>query len=975
MAFILLSLLLYFPSSVIASNDPAQPPEGGTVIVNGNWNVTDSREYHNCTIILNDNLFISSTGNLTLTNVTLIVNATMYKEDNRVEVFSGGILTIGDYDGNNMTAGDASVITDSEWDTDNRDSMMDYSFGIIIHPGSYFSLKNSEVHHCYSDSIGKFEIFSDNALIDHCLITDSNIRSGASTVISNNTIRNTDRGIDTIMPIAPGMIYPLILGNHFSNLTIGINAWMPSPIIKNNTFTDNGIGISLPNSFADIRDNLFIDNNVGIDIYGYIGASPPMATIIHNNTFTMCMEYGVRADSPHNVVVEENSIECPNGYAFISTDVGNLTFSNNTIVSGDVVFNQTALSNLWLVDTYATANLCYWPPTTMNVDQDSTLVIKNSIMARVVLEDGTPMEGVDVLVRDNNDTVYASSGYGGVKPQTNFVGYSGEAIVIDRIYYGSNTATENITTIEVKFDGMVFNDNPRSVNMSLVSTTEIFTDSIVPEIETIFPINNTQGVPVTTIISIKFTDKMNTTATENSFSITPITIGTFSWNANNLTFSPTSNLSHSTTYSIKVDGNAKDYSGNLLDGNGNGVAEGSPIDDYSWEFLTKPDTISPKILAVYPSPNSNNVSIMTSIHINFTKPMNNTSVNESFSIMPNTFGTFIWNLNSMRFEPTDNLLPSTNYIITINGSIAEDYFENLLDGNGNGIAEGSPVDDYSWEFTTGMLDTTPPSAIIDMIGMSGTYNGEIDLIWTATGDDGNSGTAASYDIRYSLAMITEANWQNATQVTGEPTPGAPGTAEQMTMSGLQPGETYYFAVKVLDEVPNHSILSNVANAVAKNLAGPATPTGLTATVQEKGIKLQWNVVADSDLSHYAVYRSTDNVTFTLLANVTAGTEEYLDTDIAEETTYYYKLKAVDDEGNESPFSVTASAARTTDPIIETPNDYTVYIILLIIAMLGAVGALMFLRRGRKPETQPETEEKGMNDAENTENMPIEQEQA
>ncbi len=84
------------------------------------------------------------------------------------------------------------------------------------------------------------------------------------------------------------------------------------------------------------------------------------------------------------------------------------------------------------------------------------------------------------------------------------------------------------------------------------------------------------------------------------------------------------------------------------------------------------------------------------------------------------------------------------------------------------------------------------------------------ITWTAVGDDGHSGTAAQYDFRYATVMITEENWQVIAEMAGEPPPRAAGEPESLTIEGLLPGTTYYFALKVGDEVPNWSGLSNVA---------------------------------------------------------------------------------------------------------------------------------------------------------------------
>ena len=105
-------------------------------------------------------------------------------------------------------------------------------------------------------------------------------------------------------------------------------------------------------------------------------------------------------------------------------------------------------------------------------------------------------------------------------------------------------------------------------------------------------------------------------------------------------------------------------------------------------------------------------------------------------------------------------------------------------------------------------DTTAPAAVTNLATANPTAS-SVRLTWTAPGDDGSTGTATSYDIRYSTSTINDGNWASATQVSGEPTPATAGTAQNMTVSGLSADTTYYFAIKTADEVPNWSGLSNV----------------------------------------------------------------------------------------------------------------------------------------------------------------------
>lgn len=110
-----------------------------------------------------------------------------------------------------------------------------------------------------------------------------------------------------------------------------------------------------------------------------------------------------------------------------------------------------------------------------------------------------------------------------------------------------------------------------------------------------------------------------------------------------------------------------------------------------------------------------------------------------------------------------------------------------------------------------------PVASLAVTGMTDTT---ATLGWTAVGDDSLTGTATRYDIRYSTSPINANNWNSATQVSGEPSPGSPGTAQSYTVTGLSRQVTYYFALKVEDDAGNLSALSNVVNATTPDTLAP-----------------------------------------------------------------------------------------------------------------------------------------------------------
>ena len=134
-------------------------------------------------------------------------------------------------------------------------------------------------------------------------------------------------------------------------------------------------------------------------------------------------------------------------------------------------------------------------------------------------------------------------------------------------------------------------------------------------------------------------------------------------------------------------------------------------------------------------------------------------------------------------------------------------------------------------------ESIPPSNIFNL-ATSNPTGSTITLTWTAPGDDSTWGTAAQYDIRYSTSLINDSNWASATQVSGEPTPLPAGTQQTFTVTGLQSGRTYYFAMKTADEVPNWSGLSNVPNGATLDSTPPAGITDLSAITDQDPILAQ-----------------------------------------------------------------------------------------------------------------------------------------
>ncbi len=154
-------------------------------------------------------------------------------------------------------------------------------------------------------------------------------------------------------------------------------------------------------------------------------------------------------------------------------------------------------------------------------------------------------------------------------------------------------------------------------------------------------------------------------------------------------------------------------------------------------------------------------------------------------------------------------------------------------------------------------DTTPPaSADLDVSDITST---SLKVSWTAPGDDGESGTAASYDLRYSTSPITEGSFAQASRVAsckpGESNPGKPkpaGESETCTISQLFANIDYYFALKTSDDAGNVSSISACPGCPAHTSESddaerPGTVTDLRVTDASKDtMTLCWTAPADDE---------------------------------------------------------------------------------------------------------------------------------
>ncbi|MFH1061266.1 MAG: fibronectin type III domain-containing protein, partial [Candidatus Omnitrophota bacterium] len=225
-------------------------------------------------------------------------------------------------------------------------------------------------------------------------------------------------------------------------------------------------------------------------------------------------------------------------------------------------------------------------------------------------------------------------------------------------------------------------------------------------------------------------------------------------------------------------------------------------------------------------------------------------------------------------------------------SINYDYNNSMRDGNPDmGALEYGLIDS----------DIVVPSAVSNL-SVTGTTTSTASLTWTSPGDDAGVGTASSYDVRYSTATITTSTWASATAVIGEPTPSVAGTLQTMTVSGLNASTTYYFAMKVSDEVPNVSALSNIASSTTTvalaDTTAPVISSVASTNVTSTGSTITWttNESATSQVEYgptvsYGTSTAIDASLVTSHSVAVSG--------LTSNTTYHFRVKSKDAANNEA----------------------------------------------------------------------------
>ncbi len=245
-------------------------------------------------------------------------------------------------------------------------------------------------------------------------------------------------------------------------------------------------------------------------------------------------------------------------------------------------------------------------------------------------------------------------------------------------------------------------------------TTGTAADIVAPTVSGTIHRNGATNVAVNTKVGATFSEGMdhstiNTTTLVLTQGATVVP-GTVSYSGVSAVFSPTSNLTPGTLYTVTVKGGA----GGVKDLAGNAMASDFVL---SWTTTTSADAVAPTVSGTTHPDSATNVPVNAKGGATFSEGMDPLTITSTtFFLMRGTTlvpGAVSYSGVSAVFAPSSTLAPGTLYTATVKGGA----------GGVKDLAGNAMVSDFVWAWTTGAgPDTDPPTILVATVA-----NGAVDV--------------------------------------------------------------------------------------------------------------------------------------------------------------------------------------------------------------------------------------------------------
>lgn len=220
----------------------------------------------------------------------------------------------------------------------------------------------------------------------------------------------------------------------------------------------------------------------------------------------------------------------------------------------------------------------------------------------------------------------------------------------------------------------------------------------------------------------------------------------------------------------------------------------------------------------------------------------------------------------------------------------------LRDGREDEIAQAGPL-------THGEAAEIPVP--VDLVGEAD--DGAAMLDWSRAKEREIAHGIVGYNVYQAVGDVTQPFVRvNTTPVMDIRLTTGADDAHAFRTSDLQNGTRYWFRITAVNTFGFESDPSEAVIVTPRDQQAPPEVANLVARTSPQAVLLTWESVRSDDLRGYELFRSSGDIEafgrIAPLAGRTLATAAHVDTAVAPGAVYWYRVRAVDRDGNAGPFS-------------------------------------------------------------------------
>ena len=224
-------------------------------------------------------------------------------------------------------------------------------------------------------------------------------------------------------------------------------------------------------------------------------------------------------------------------------------------------------------------------------------------------------------------------------------------------------------------------------------------------------------------------------------------------------------------------------------------------------------------------------------------------------------------------------------------------------GDGNG---SSPGGGFSY-YRSGPIDYKPTITSIEDVPND--QGGRVYLTFRRCEIDVNS---HPYGINnYSIQRQDESTWVDLGTVNALGQPSYTYEATTLIDSTGNVNQSSTFRVIAVNYNIHLTFFSEEYNGYSVDNVPPGVPNGLNAVWEDSQVYISWNPSIDEDFQYYDIEKDTDASFYNAQTFYTSD-NFFLDQNVDEGSTYYYRVRSIDDAGNQSEFSETVQMSTLSN---------------------------------------------------------------